>query len=335
MFGKGGKKGKNPALRDPAKQAKNQEVMDSLLPLVASKIDENKGVMKVDVLAVMPDVQALIADIPTGFYKQLGKILLRFTDFFVNLPNGMVGTAKGYETGLIKEDGTLDSSVGQGKQGKGNGVPTAKSPPAAKASPLTGAAKKTLTDAVNQMWTAGMNMDDDTALYLAFSNLQAVRSELKKGRTPVSTPVSTTTAKNPVTQPKAGVATAPASMMAVKKGKGKGVAAVTTSASEGGQQPQINLTPYERQQQKQVVMNRCIEKLQVRPDATLLMTQLIADEVIRANKKGAINKFLHFFQEFPTVFQIEPVENTPQHKITLLSSIDSEVPLRPNKRPRE
>lgn len=348
--GKGkGKSGRNPALRDPAKIAKNQEVMDLLLPHVAGKVDESNGVMKIADIAAMSDVIEMMKEIPQGFSKQLNAILARYTDFFVNLPNGLVGTAKGYETGLIKKDGTLDPSYAAKMAPSAPVKRTMSTAIGAKVAgpkaPLGGTAKKTLTDAVNQMWTAGMNLDDDTAMYLAFSNLQSVRSELKKNRgqpagAVTGAPIGSGT-KKPVTVAKAGAVVAAPSVPAVGKGSGKGAPAVnavrpviSTPAATNDIDGNFNLSAEERQMRKQAIMDRAVQKLQAKSDGTLLLTQIVADEVIKENRKGTISKFLTFFQEFPTVFAIEHVAGTPQHRITLIGTADTTVPLQPNKRAR-
>lgn len=356
-----GKKGKNPALKDPEKIAKNQQLMDLLLPQVAGIVDSRKGVMKIDEIAAMANIQEMMKDIPQGFSKQLGPILNHYTDFFVNLPYGLVGTAEGYKTGLIKEDGTLDpSAIPQDAKAIPLPPPSpmapappqieihAKSPPIlpptsigipnpAMTANLTPPQRKLLHDAVNQMWSAGTNLEEDGPLYLAFSNLQAVRSEIKseikKGTTMMMGSMASSSSKGQGASYNKGAT-------------GKGVKKVITTAKSSGKStgPRgihaatlidgLNLSAEEKQTRKQAIMNRAVEKLQQKNDHTLLLTQIVADDVIKENRKGVVTKFLHFFQEFPNVFHVEHVAGTPQHKIQLRVTGDTTVPLHSNKRQR-
>lgn len=120
-WGKGGGGGGNkpkapsgpPKPVDPATLlAAYEGVTHKLLPMVSSKIDANGGVMAVWQLEQDTEIEGLVEQLPIQgpHPKELDTVLAQWTDFFVALPNKLVGTTMGYETGMIRADHTLEPS---------------------------------------------------------------------------------------------------------------------------------------------------------------------------------------------------------------------------------
>eukprot|EP00397_Hematodinium_sp_SG-2012_P029787 GEMP01031498.1.p1 GENE.GEMP01031498.1~~GEMP01031498.1.p1 ORF type:complete len:316 (+),score=86.48 GEMP01031498.1:52-999(+) len=289
-------KGKGKGGPKPIDHDKNRAVLDQLLPLVASKIDENGGVMRISDIATLQDVKALISQVPARCPKALPLILTQWTDFFVNMPNGLVGTAMGYDTGMIREDGSLD--------------PAFASTFAETAAPFEDLSKikekkpVDLTTAADDLWRCALNLDNDAELKAAYKAVEQARQHVR-GEDGIAPPMHPNGA--------------PWSGQPQQNSKKGGPANQKKGGSIGG----INLSDQERCTRKEKILHRCVEILTRCPNQTKQMCLLVSDPSIRELKKGAISKFLTFLQDFPKMFKIVNVEGTPQYNITLL---DRQVP---------
>jgi len=155
---------------------KNQQILDNLLPFVSSKIDENGGVMKTSDICQFPEVKDQLSQIPNGFPKVLPKILSQWTDFFVVMPNGLIGTAQGYDTGMILPDGTLNPDYASTFSSNGKSIlrPKAQTP-----TPVIPGEKVDLTQATNELSNACLYLEDDQACAAAFRQVQVARAQAR------------------------------------------------------------------------------------------------------------------------------------------------------------
>jgi len=194
-----------PVPTDPVLVEKNKKLLDTLLPLISKKIDANGGVMKICDLQPMPDVVKILKEIPNGFPKVLQKILLQWTDFFVNMPDGLVGTAMGYETGMIRDDGTLDPAYASMFHVSKRSVISNMTPLALPAAQVitreitAGNEKVELHAAAEEVWKASLDLKADAALVSSFHHVLRIRSVLRSG---VAGSVSKSTSKTAMVVPK-------------------------------------------------------------------------------------------------------------------------------------
>lgn len=285
----------------PIEHEKNRAVLDQLLPLVAGKIDENGGVMRVSDLANMKDIKELISQVPARCPKALPLILTQWTDFFVNMPDGLVGTAMGYDTGMIREDGTLDPAFASTFAETAAPYEGGVTPVIKEAKPLD------LTEAADNLWKCALNLEDksEAELKAAYKAIEAARKHVRgeDGIAPLHHPNGVPWSGLPPPNPKKAKARA----------KGMGIPVGP-----------INLTDQERCTRKEKILHRIVEILTRCPNQTKNMCLLVSDPSIRELKRGAVSKFLSFLQEFPKMFRIVNVEGTPQYNITLL---DRHVPI--------
>lgn len=291
---KGGKKGgyKNTEKNDN-NESKNRELLDKLLPLVSGKIDEHGGVLQIHKIANAPEVKELLEQIPAGYPKNLNKILQSWTDFFVNMPNGLIGTAMGYDTGMIRPDGTLDPAFSSsfkdgGSGGKGNVAP--------KKAPVQNPGRQrpndtNLQSAADNLWRACLDLDDESGFYSAFSQANICRMNLKGSHFPYST--------------------APMNQQ-IQQGKKT-------------KEP-INFTVEEREQRRQEILETVIDRLSNAENNTMALNKLAQDPKIAPMKKGAISKFMAWIQEFPHLFTTAPIPDSPQFSITLIGTDTNQPP---------
>lgn len=298
-----GSKGKGKGIKGggpkPIDHEKNRSILDQLLPLIAAKIDENGGVMRVSDLANMKDVKELITQVPARCPKALPLILTQWTDFFVNMPDGLVGTAMGYDTGMIREDGSLDPAFAS--TFAETAMPYEGAPLVVKeAKPLD------LTEAADNLWKCALNLDNDADLKAAYKAIETARKHVRgeDGIAPLHHPNGVPWSGLPPPNP--------------KKAKARAAKGIVVPAGP------INLSDTERCTRQEKILHRIVEILTKCPNQTKNMCLLVSDPSIRELKRGAVSKFLAFLQEFPKMFRIVNVEGTPQYNITLL---DRHVPI--------
>jgi len=200
----GGKPGgKTPAKAPAAPSAKtptpedierNQAILDALLPCVAAKIDGNGGVLAIADICAMQDIKDQLAQIPACFPKALPQILSQWADFFVMMPHGLVGTAIGYDTGLIQQDGTLDPAF------ESTFLPNGKSAHVAAphAAPTVYQAIPTnepidLAEAASELSRLCYVLEDDDACFKAFQKVRIARQQARGDSRPKSTAASLVT----------------------------------------------------------------------------------------------------------------------------------------------
>jgi len=277
---------------NPVDAEKNRQILDALLPCVSAKIDENGGVMRVADLCDLKEVKDHIAKIPNNFPKTLPKILSLWSDFFVNMSDGLVGTSMGYDTGMIRQDGTLDPSfeslfaTAHGKtvhEEHSNVVDSVPKPHK----------KVDLAEAADQLWRAALNLENDTDLYKSFEKVQIAQAQ-ERGETPLIQPQLEQ--KKPKKE--------------VKMEIDDGTADDTSN---------MNLQDAERINRRKQILHRIFEKLRVAPGKQLFLCAIVQDPLIRDLKKGAVSKFLHWLQEFPNNFDVMQIDGGSQYRITLLS----------------
>jgi len=293
---------------NPHEQEKNKHVMDQLLPLVSRKIDDNGGVARVHDLAEDRQIRVLIQQIPFKLPRSLNLILTQFKEFFVSMPNGLVGTALGFDTGMIKEDGTLEpcyASVFVDNTGN----------PVGATNPyMSNRVLKVvdLTEKADRLWKCALDLDNDNDLKLAYKGVEEARKHIR-GENAVAPKqwVDGAVPWSGLPPPN------PKKVKVRKKKKGPKVAVAAVPVN-------LKLTEQERVLRKEKILYRIVEILQRCPNQTKNMCLLVSDPSIKELKKGAISKFLAFLQEFPTMFRIVNVEGTPQYNVTLM---DRHVPI--------
>jgi len=291
-------------LEDPECIEENKRLVDELLPLASTKIDANGGVMKITDIEVQPEIQEVISRIPLGFPNKLAEILKPWTDFFVPMTNGLVGTAMGYETGMIRENGTLDpayastfttfveETVDVSKQS----YPEKEAERAALEMELppveAGNEKVELNTAAHELWRASLNPYDETTLFGAFRRVQHCRSAIRGE--PINAPLG------------------------MPSGGKSGARLKTLAAEDVEPAGPVNLTGEDRENRRLQILTRVLEKLRRAPEHTLLLNVIMQDRTIRDLKKGAVSKMLHWLEDFKSTFQCTPIEGTPKFLIRLL-----------------
>jgi len=168
----------------PIEHEKYRAVLDQLLPLLARRIDASGGVMRVADLAGHKDVKTYLSQVPPRCPKTLPLILSQWTDFFVNMSDGLVGTALGYDTGMIKEDGTLNPLYESNFAPEGDLIDV-EEPEVVQ---LSEAKPMDLTEAADIVWQASLNLVNDAELKAAFKLLENARKALKEAPKPVQNP---------------------------------------------------------------------------------------------------------------------------------------------------
>jgi len=110
-----------PKMVSEANKAMYQQVLDQFIPYINEFIDERGGLISLSLLSNDPQVKNFLDQIPPGCDKKITKILEGYSDFFQCLDGGCVATYKGYENGLITEDGKI---VKNGAKEKKEGLVT-------------------------------------------------------------------------------------------------------------------------------------------------------------------------------------------------------------------
>jgi len=288
-------------LEDPAYIEANKKVLDGLLPLVSAKIDANGGVMKITEIEKLPDVADVILNIPLGFPTKLAEILAPWNDFFVPMSNGLVGTAMGYETGMIRENGTLDPAyastfttfveevedIAEKKEAEVAALEIELPPVEA------GNEKVELNTAAHELWRASLNPNDEVTLFAAFRKVQHCRSAIRGE--PINAPLG------------------------MPSGAGSKTRLMTLAAEQGESgATAVNLSGEEREQRRMAILQKVLDKLRRAPEHTLLLNVIMMDRQIRELKKGAVSKMLHWLEDFKSTFMCTPIEGTPKFLIRLL-----------------
>jgi len=284
---KGQGKGQGPR---PIQHEKYRTVLDELLPLLARKIDKMGGVMRIADLALHREVKLLLAQVPPRCPKTLPLIFVQWSNFFVNMADGLIGTALGYETGMINADGTLNQLYHSNFSMLNEVVDEQEIIEVREAKPMD------LMDAADQLWQCALNLDNDAEFKAAYKVLEAARKNVRAAEG-MATP-SKSLQQNPNVQnpPRSG-----------------------RHPRDGG--PVIGED--ERQTKKMQILHRIVELLERSPGQNKNMCLILMDPTIRELKRGVVSRFLQFLQEFPKLFRIVQVEGIPQYDITLL---DNTVP---------
>eukprot|EP00397_Hematodinium_sp_SG-2012_P022659 GEMP01023492.1.p1 GENE.GEMP01023492.1~~GEMP01023492.1.p1 ORF type:complete len:437 (-),score=110.78 GEMP01023492.1:1187-2428(-) len=148
-------------------QAQNHStLLDELLPLVSSTIDSNGGVMRIETIAMRSNVKSLMNRIQEPYKKTLNDLLAEWTDFFHMMPEGLVGTNAGYDSGLIMQDGSLNSDY----------IWKFVSPSATK--PESPSEDEKLVRAADNLFHAIMDLSSEESLITAYNELKQTRALL-------------------------------------------------------------------------------------------------------------------------------------------------------------
>jgi len=262
-------------------------------------------------------VEDVVKRIPLGFPTKLQEILAPWTDFFVPMLNGLVGTAMGYETGMIRENGTLDpafastfTTVEEVKKEEGLPAPSSNKPLLEKTAdellaqiepivkpdaPIVtpGNEKVELNAAAHELWQSSLDPDDENTLFKCFRRVQQIRAAIK------GEPI------NPGNVP--GITGSGTKLCKLK------TEPETTTASCA-----LNLSNNERESRRMEILQRVLDKLRRAPDHTLLLNVIMMDRQIRDLKKGAVSKMLHWLDEFKSTFKCTPIDGTPKFLVRLL-----------------
>jgi len=285
----------------PQETEKNKQILDTLLPCVAGAIDECGGVMKISDICELKEVKEQIAQIPNGFPKALPKILSQWADFFVSMPNGLVGTAMGYDTGMIREDGTLDPAFESTFTASAKPVPEQKTT----TDVLKPGKKIDLSEAADELWRACINLEDDAGLYGAFQKVQASRAQIRGD-----------------------------SGLNISLDPSKIAQSLVGTAVDADFDKTVKLSESDILHRRQQILARCFEILKMAPGKSLMLSVLVGDTAIRELKKGAVSKFLHWMQEFPANFAVTPEADGSQYKVTLISDVMPPLTKPTSKKPR-
>jgi len=167
---KGQGKGQGPR---PIEHEKYRTILDQLLPLLAAKIDKAGGVMRVADLAVHRDVKLLLSKVPPRCPKTLPLIFVQWSNFFVNMPDGLVGTSMGYDTGMIQSDGKLNPLYHSNFSLLTDPLDEQEVIEVQEAKPLD------LMDAADQLWQCALNLDNDAEFKAAYKVLEAARKNVR------------------------------------------------------------------------------------------------------------------------------------------------------------
>jgi len=132
-----------------------------------------------------------------------------------------------------------------------------------------------------------------------------------------------------------------------RKGKGKGGKGPNMKggkfAGGNGVSGAIHLSDHVRRQRREEILGHVIDILQNSPTMSAQLSNLVSNDRIRDAKKGVISKFKGWLEEYPSLFGIERVGDTPQYNVTLIGDPDApgiKVPIKnpeakkPAKRPR-
>lgn len=305
-------------MKQHADQEKNRKILDELLPLISKKIDDQAGVMRVPDLASDLEVKKLLDQIPGRLPRTLTLLLPQWGDFFVSLSNNLVGTALGYDTGMIREDGTVEPAY-LSTFVDSNGDPLDEAVPF---NPNKVLKVIDLVADADRLWKCALDLDNDADLKTAFKICDASRRHIR-GEDTIAPP------EYPGGVPWSGLPPPnPKKLKGLLKGKGKGAKGLFKAGLLQIPTGPINLSEQERVLRKEKILYRIVEILSRCPNQTKNMCLLVSDPSIKELKKGAISKFLAFLQEFPTMFRIINIEGTPQYNITLM---DRHVPIiKPN-----
>jgi len=302
-FGKPGSKGAKkggPMIPGPP-DVDSWQAIQELLPLVSGIIDENKGVLNSACIGQHNGVRALLGRIKG--HKGLGKLLGEYKDYFVQFEGGYVGTAAGYDSGLIRPDGTLNMELVKANH-KSNknlhpGPPKPKNkrphmmalapavaPSQSVAESYSGGSSETqltLMQTLSEFNLMALYNPDDNGLYQLFAQIQAARHKARQENAFPEVP----------------------SMKPLKGQK-------TKLMNMGG------LTPAERDERKAQILRICIEELRKQPTRSLGVHALVQHEQVAQLKRGAIGKFVTFLQDHSDVFEVTQIPDTPQWNVVLL-----------------
>jgi len=97
------------AMYDQQKLTQHKKILDELLPLLNQIINSNGGVMRIESLAARAPVRNMMNRMQPPHAKALTDLLTDWNEYFLMMPAGIVGTNLGYDSGLIMEDGSLNS----------------------------------------------------------------------------------------------------------------------------------------------------------------------------------------------------------------------------------
>jgi len=294
-MGLGGKAAPSQRTPTPEEIEKNQIILDALLPSVAAKIDGNGGVLSVKDLCEMQDIKDQIAQIPHCFPRSLPTILSQWTDFFVMMSYGLVGTAIGYDTGLIQADGTLDPAFEStflplGKRNYKEYVePTMMQAPK-RARVESFSQPIDLAEATAELTRLCYILEDDASCETAFQRVQIARKQKRGERITPKKKSKSAANNNPIPNPHV-----PGEV--------------------------YNFSHLTREQKCIEILNRVFEKLKSSPNNTQMLNAITQDDAIRELKKQAVMSFVNWFKSFPENFLIENVAGTTEFQITLLSDV--------------
>jgi len=146
--------------QDPHADALNAQVLDRLLLAISALIDSHNGVYTISGISKDRAIMQELAQIPKGFPNSVAQILPKYPDFFIMLGNDKVGTALGYDSGLIREDGTLDES-------------------AANTGTDSITMQANLFKSMTELMVVGLYSQDDSAVNQAINALRVAREKCK------------------------------------------------------------------------------------------------------------------------------------------------------------
>jgi len=81
----------------------------NIVPTIAAVVDEHDGFCSIGVLGNDQRIKDALATIPDGHKRSVSAVVSKFPDFISTFDGGRVATAKGYENGLVNQDGTINA----------------------------------------------------------------------------------------------------------------------------------------------------------------------------------------------------------------------------------
>jgi len=100
------------AKNTPAEDEEYYNICAGIIPLISDVIDEKGGLTTLAMIGIDPRVREAVKELPPDKSRKTRDIVKRFPEYISMFPKGgVVATAKGYEEGLVNDDGTISQEV--------------------------------------------------------------------------------------------------------------------------------------------------------------------------------------------------------------------------------
>eukprot|EP00392_Amoebophrya_sp_AT5.2_P008588 g8616.t1 len=318
-----------------ADEVEYRSVLDGLIPLVSSVIDEQGGCCSLGLIMNNEKITDQLSKIPAGFDKKLAKILKYYHDYFAILDNGMVATHMGYETGKVhaetnernKRGGTNSTSdMARRQEQLGN--------------------SREVQEAADRLWAATFDIGNEARFQAALEKVMTVRARMwEKGVTAFPMPGgSTSSMRNSADGSYNGGGGAAGGYSqhgaASSSSYHQGSSGASTQHHAGGSQygpggsssssqtqfaggyghggaqfggPPVYhhvYLPEEREAKIVQLGQACVDYLRESQEHTAPLNHLASSPEIAALKKGVIAKFEKWIRSLPEVFEVTEVQHT-------------------------